>query len=145
MRHTPRLAFLTLLLVLSLVAAPTRSFAGEDADQRAISEHSDPCSFFRAQAYGRGLEHFATEMLWACEAIAIRRAADITLSERLIAVELALARYRAAIIETGSTSFARDRVRDLDSGHIGASESTRAQLAESTGMFAALEAVRSGF
>jgi hypothetical protein len=61
-------------------------------------EPSNLCGFFRDQAWGKGIGHYATEMLWACEAIAARRGAGLPLGDRLEAVESALARYHAAVV-----------------------------------------------
>lgn len=129
---------------LAILAGPGR--AGEDrVAPGTVTVQSDACGFFRAQAYGRGLEHFATEMLWACEAIARRKAADMPLSDRLRAVELALLRYQEEVVAASSAAFRADRARQYDTGYIGTGETIKAQIAESTGMLAALEAIRSGF
>ncbi len=135
---------LAFALVLALGPAP--GWATEDRDERPdTTVQSDTCSFFRAQAFGRGLDHFSTEMLWACEAVEQRRAAEMDLSERMVAVDLALQRYQAAVVAAGSAAFARDRARQHDTGHIGTGDRTKAQIAETTGMLAALEAIRTGF
>lgn len=145
MHHVVRLQTLRRVLLASAVLlAPAPTTAGEDATGRE-GVRSDPCGFFRGQAYGRGLEDPATEMLWACETIASRRAAEMTLSERLVAVELALERYRTAVVEAGAAAFARNRADDYGSGYFGAGDAAKADLAESTGMTAALDAIRAGF
>ena len=76
-------------------------------------------------------------MLWACETIAVRRAAGVPLGDRLEATEAALVRYRAAVIaeaagRAGGRAF-------------GISEADKAVLAESTGMLAALAGIAGGF
>lgn len=121
-------AFLALILALPALAA-------EDG----VNEPSDPCGFYRTRAYGQGLEHFSTEMLWACEAIAARRAAGIALGERMRAVELALERYRLAVVADASLRAPRDgRSRRAE-------EAALVEVAERTGTLAALEAIRAGF
>lgn len=118
----------------TLAAAAWLAAGGAAAGDAGVS---DPCSFFRAHAYGRGLTHFATEMLWACEAIRARREAEMEVGERLLAVEQALERYRAAVIAAG---VAARGGRSWTGG-----DATRTALAETTGMLAALEAIRFGF
>lgn len=139
------------VLAAMLAAAPLQTqpaFAGEAAIAPADGVgtlRSDPCSFYRGQAYGRGLTHVSTEMLWACEAIAARRSADMTLSERLVAVDMALDRYREAVISAGAAAFSRERGRLTESAAFGSGDAVKAALAESTGVSAALDAVRDGF
>ncbi len=143
-----RPVFASLFAALVSCGAPSSASAGEGttpAQSARVSSQSDPCVFFRSQAYGRGLSHFATEMLWACEAVARRRAADMTLSERMLAVELALARYHAEVVSAGRSSSAPSRARDMDIGYVTTSEGLKARIAESTGTLAALEAIRLGF
>jgi hypothetical protein len=118
---------------------------GEAIEPVAPSQRSDPCGFYRAQAFGRGLDHFSTEMLWACEAIVARRDADMALGERLAAVELALERYRLAVIAEGAAAFARSRSRVARSAVVTTADTSKAALAESTGALAALESVRAGY
>lgn len=150
--QTPRIApgfaplFVATLAALSAVCAPAR--AGEDATTVAaqsspvVAVVSDPCGFFRGQAYGRGITHFATEMLWACEEIAARRSVHMALSERLTAVDLALERYRAAVVEAGAAGHVQGR----SSVHaFGPGETAKRRIADETGMMAALEAIRTGF
>jgi len=150
MRHAtfpnPRAA----LVVLAVALAPAgAAWAGEVApatDPRpaqtvTAGSAGDPCTFYRTQAFGRGLEHFASEMLWACEAIAARRGGAIPLSERLDAMAGALERYRSALIEAGRQGYLRDR----EAGLLGLNEADKRELAERTGTLAALEAIRSGY
>jgi hypothetical protein len=113
------------LAALALASAPPAA-AGESAAA------AKPCGFFRSQAYGKGIGHFATEMLWACETIAVRRAAAVPLGDRLEATDAALARYREAVIAAAS----RARFR---SGGFG--ETDKAALAEATGALTALSAI----
>lgn len=129
MRHVP-LARCVLLVFLAL-AGPVL----------AEGTQSEPCGFYRTQAFGRGLDHFASEMLWACEAIETRRQAAVPLSERLTAAAGALERYRAALIEAGRAGFLHDR----EAGLLGLSELAKRDLAERTGTLAALEAISTGY
>jgi hypothetical protein len=138
MRRPTRLAIPAFLAAFAL-GVPAAAFDGGEP-----SRTSDPCGFFRSQAYGRGIEHYATEMLWACEAIAGRREREQELSLRLEAVELALERYREAVVAAGSGVFAGG-VRTARAPTFGPSDAEKAELAESTGMLAALEAIRAGF
>ena len=126
---------------------PTRSCLAALALACALPAHSGEtlasleaataCGFFQGQAYGKGLAHFATEMLWACETIAIRRASGVQLGDRLAATEAALARYREAVIAGAAVR---------PHGHaFGLSENEKAVLAESTGALAALEGISVGF
>jgi hypothetical protein len=120
------------LAALALICA-LPALAGE-APPRA--EGAQACGFFRNQAYGKGLGHFATEMLWACEAIARRRAAAMPLGDRLEATDAALARYREAV------------VAEAGRGHFrpgGFTEADKATLAEATGALTALAAISAGF
>jgi hypothetical protein len=134
----------TLCCGLLLIATGIFARAGEPAEtlpvQRALG--SDPCGFYRGQAYGRGIGHMATEMLWACEAISARRTAGMPLGDRLLAVELALERYRAAVISAGQAAFARDRRLGLEGRQ---RDHAKHEIAEHTGALAALEAIRAGF
>jgi hypothetical protein len=136
-----------LAALLALVAAVGAAPAGEALDGPTVQHglRSDPCSFYRGQAYGRGLEHFSTEMLWACEAIAARRAAEMELSERLHAVERALERYRQALVAEGGAAFARSRIGPPRSVALGPGDAVKAALAETSGALEALATVRSGF
>ncbi len=145
-----RFASLGRQFALSLAVAawlgPGPAAAGEDASPPGgLVAASDPCGFYRGQAYGRGLMHYATEMLWACETIQARHAAEMSLSARLLAAEAALERYRTAVIATGAAVFARERAARPGQMRLGAGEEAKAALAESTGTLAALEAIRAGF
>lgn len=136
MRHYSPVRHATLMLVAcAALALPSR------ADEITASTHGEPCTFYRTQAFGRGLDHFASEMLWACEAIETRRRAAMPLTERLDAVAGALDRYRDALIEAGRDRYRRDR----ESGLLGLNETAKRDLAERTGTLAALEAIRSGY
>jgi hypothetical protein len=83
------------LLVALVLTLPTPA-AAEGARAATGLMRSDPCGFFRAEASGRGIGHFTTAMLWACEAAANRRRAGLPLGPRLAAAEAALERYRWA-------------------------------------------------
>ncbi len=134
------------LLGLLIALFPLLAGAGENGvSPTTATVPSDPCGFYRSQAFGRGLTHYATEMLWACEAIQARRVADMALSDRMLAVEFALERYREAVIAAGAADFTRQRSRMSATGYFGADEAAKAEIAENTGMLAALEAIRSGF
>jgi hypothetical protein len=141
MRPLPLIAF------LAAAAATGAASGGETVTSGAApaGATSDPCGFYRSQAYGRGLAHYATDMLWACETITARRWADMTLGARLEAVDLALERYRAAVVAAGVATFATGRAAGPASGRLGADDEHKAALAESSGALTALEAVRGGF
>lgn len=81
---------------LALLSAPAAGAAGPTL---VALEPADPCSFFRDVAWGQGIAHLTTEMLWACDAIADRNRAGIPLGARLEGVEAALARYQQAVAE----------------------------------------------
>jgi hypothetical protein len=136
----PGALFCGLLLIAAGFGVRAGEPAAPETAQPAVA--SDPCGFYRGQAYGRGIGHMATEMLWACEAISARRAAGMPLGDRLLAVELALERYRAAVISAGQAAFARDRRHGLDGGK---REAAKREIAEHTGALAALDAIRAGF
>lgn len=103
---------------------------------------SDPCAFFRSRAWGKGLDDPATEMFWACEAIVARRAADIPLSDRLAAAEAALERFRGAVHDASAEAFV-NRTRGFAT--LGLAPSRERDLAEASGVIAALEAIRERF
>jgi hypothetical protein len=132
------------LLAAAILVLGTAASAG-DAGAAGAREGraSDPCSFYRMEAYGKGLEHYATEVVWACEVVAERREAGMPLSDRMKAVAFALERYRAALVEANRRGFAH-RPGPGD-GWREARERAREALAEEAGMLAALEAIRSGF
>lgn len=130
------------LLAAALLAAGSVS-AGDAGGAPIEGQASDPCSFYRLEAWGKGLEHYATEVVWACEVVAERRGAGMPLSDRMKAVAFALERYRSALVEANRRGFAH-RPGPGD-GWREARERGRAALAEETGMLAALEAIRSGF
>lgn len=127
------------LLAASLLASPV------SAQQAAVLRPptADPCAFHRAQAYGRGLDHFATEMLWACEAVAARRAAAMPLPAPLAAAEFALRLYREAVVAEASAAFPRRRAEGAP--RLGLDDTAKVRLAETTGALAALDAARAGF
>jgi hypothetical protein len=110
-------------LVLALPLLAGAPAAGGERLQSTL-QPSSSCGFFRDQAWGKGIGHFATEMLWACEAIAVRRGAGLPLGDRLEAVDLALARYHDAVVA---------RPEDAP------------DLARTTGALDALQAVAAGF
>jgi hypothetical protein len=142
MADAPHRIALACAMILCLCGAAVAGDAGPRGTA-AEGQSSDPCSFYRHEAYGKGLEHFATEVVWACEAVAERRGAGMPLSDRMRAVEFALERYREAVVAANRRGFAHrpgpgDGWRD-------ARERTREALAAETGILAALEAIRAGF
>jgi hypothetical protein len=142
MPHVPlRAAF----LAAAILASGPAALAGDARPPGAADagRASDPCSFYRLEAYGKGLEHYATEVVWACEAIAARRAAGMPLGDRMEAVAFALDRYREALVAADRTGFAHRP--GPGAGWREARERARAALAEETGMLAALEGIRAGF
>ena len=122
------------IVLLTLTAGLAR--AGDDAP-RALADRAHPCTFYRGQAHRMGVAHFATEMLWACEAIAARRAAGMALSDRLLATEFALSAYRQAV--------AADREDGERRSYLSMSEVRKREIAEQTGVLAALQAISEGF
>jgi hypothetical protein len=106
---------------------------------------SDPCVFFRGQAFDKALSDYTREMLWACEEIARRRAARIPLGDRLEATAAMLDAYREAIIAAGSEAFVRNRRAGLPPWALGLSDDEKYAIADATGALLALEAIRLGF
>jgi len=111
------------LLLAAALALPSLAAPGERPRPSTLSP-SSPCAFFRDRAYGKGLDHPATAMLWACEAIALRRGAGMPLGDRLEVVDLALGRYRAGVV---------------------AAPANEAAVAATSGVLAALDAIAAGF
>ncbi len=120
---------------------PARADAGTTA--RIGSASGDPCRFFRGRAFGKGVDHYATEMLWVCNAIAERRRAAMPLSDRLQATEAALENYRQGVVS--ATVADLDRRRRARERRLGLSEEDTLRIAEESGALIALDAVRSGF
>jgi hypothetical protein len=143
-----RAAAAGLILALAVVASgPAASepaapgTATADAAQDAAL--AELCGYYRGQARGQGLHHYTTEALWACEALAARRAAGMPLSDRMLAVAHALEQFREAMDEERAARYPR-------TGGPGvplrvARERAREIVAEESGILAALEAVRTGF
>lgn len=123
------------VLATALAAPPAR---GGEAGQLVATGPIHPCTFFRGQAHRVGMTHFATEMVWACEEIVFRRAAGVALSDRLLATEAALVAYRQAFDAARRAGREAGRPADLSDGR-------RHELAETTGVLAALEAISGGF
>jgi hypothetical protein len=140
-------AFLARAAVLAILvlttSIPTSPAAAQAQRVTAGIAHSDPCQFYRGRAWSRGITHYTTEMVWTCEAIARRRAASLPLGERLREAEGALERFRAAVVEAGSSEFAR--VRSEDQGHFVLGAHTQDEIAARTGVLSALESIRAGF
>ncbi len=136
-------------LILSLLLVRADGALAEEAAPSPIRlvalEASDTCGFFRSQAYGQGLTHFSIEMLWACEAIAERRSARMPLDSRLAAADEALRRYHAAMGDLARLATAERRRLGWNAPIQPLSQERRAEIAEETGVFAALEAIRAGY
>lgn len=142
-RPIARIAF-----AIWLATAPAHpAAAGEEAaaTDAATRQVPDPCGFYRTQAYGRGLDHFLTEMLWVCEAIEARRRADLPMSDRMVAAEQALERYRLALVEATAARIASIRTRQAGVRRLDPADAIKASLADSTGVLATLEAMRYGY
>jgi hypothetical protein len=129
-------------VVAGLAVDPSPAMAEGDPVP-AAARSVDPCAFFRQRMRGHGLDHWWVEVVWACQEVTRRRAAGMAMSDRLLAVEFALARFREAVSRDRAERVARPGPRG---------ESFRAEqaaaverLAEETGMLAALEGIRQGF
>ena len=127
------LVFLAVLLNGSVVFSETQS---NDAS-------SDPCGFYHGRAHGKGIDHYTTEMLWVCRAIAARRAAAMPVGDRLRATEAAFESYRSEVVAASVQDFARKQ--DGLTRRLGLSEDDMQRIADRTGVLLALEAVRGGF
>ena len=136
LRHAPLLA----ALLAAWLAGP--ALAGEKASADAALRVGDPCRFFRGQAYKRAIDDFATEMLVACEVIARRRAADVPLSDRLIATEAMLETYREAVLAARPETFDGNGTLRWE---LGLTAAQKHAIADETGVLLALEAIRHGF
>lgn len=123
------------------LAVDTTAPAAQDQPEGTV--RSDPCHFYRARAWGQGIGDYTTEMLWACEAIAARRAAAVPLGPRLQAMANALDQFRDALVDAGSATFATSR--NVHSRNLGVSRRAQHEIAERTGVLAALEAIQTGF
>jgi hypothetical protein len=134
---------LVLAFMLVVMVSPADPSAAQAQPVAAGLAQSDPCQFYRGRAWGRGITHYTTEMLWACEAITRRRAASVPLGDRLEAAEAALERFRAAVIETSSIEYAGARSGNL--GYFSLSAREQEQIAVRTGAIAALDTIRTGF
>lgn len=137
-----RRALAIVLLAVQVIAAPPPAVAQSSPLAVGLAP-SDPCHFYRGRAWGQGIGHYTTEMLWACEAIAVRRAAAIPLSDRLQATEAALDRFREAVILEGGAAF--ERSRRLQLRYLGVSPADEREIAERVGVLAALDDIRAGF
>jgi hypothetical protein len=127
--------------------ASTAASAEPQADRLVgqMAQETDPCRFFRGQALAQGIADYAREMLWACEEISRRRAAQIPLGDRLEATGYRLDAYRAAILAAGSAAFARGGQPGLPPRLFGLSDDEKLAIADATGTLLALEAIRHGF
>ncbi len=135
------------LILPLLTACVTGAQAQEAASpvRFVVLEASDSCGFFRGQAYGRELADYSTEMLWVCEIISRRRAADAPLGAPLAACENALERYRLAITDLTRLATAERRRLGWNAPIRPLSEERRTEIAEETGALDALAAIRAGF
>lgn len=140
MRQARPIGLPALIAALAALVAPCAHAADRVPVRQlvAVQGSTHPCTFYRGQAYRMGMTHYATEMLWACEEIAARRAAGMPLSDRLLATEHALLAYREALSE------ARQGGGEAGS-HLSMSEARKRAIAETTGVLAALEAISGGF
>jgi hypothetical protein len=129
----------------ALVAAPAA--AGERADDGRASalRHTDPCTFYRSQAWQKGLDHFAQDMLWSCEVINRRRSVGMPLSDRLRAAEAALDVYRAEVVRRARLRFREDRARGADPFHRRITDDEKRRIAAETGALKALAALSTGY
>lgn len=135
-------------LILSLLTVCATGAPAQEAASPVrfdVLDASDPCGFFRDQAYGRDLADYSSEMLWACEAISRRRAADMPLGPRLAVCERALERYRLAIADLARLVMAERRRLGWNAPIRPLSDERRTEIAAETGALAALKAIRSGF
>jgi len=137
-----RRALAVVALAAQAVAVPLPA-ATQTAPVAVGLAPSDPCAFFRGRAWGQGIAHYTTEMLWACEAIAVRHAAAMPLSERLRETEAALDRFRDAVVLAGGAAF--ERSRRLQLRYLGVSPADEREIAERVGVLAALDDIRAGF
>jgi hypothetical protein len=144
MRQAIGIATLLFSCLVALAAAPRVAASDRLEPVRQLvatdAHASHPCTFYRSQAHRKGVTHFATEMHWACEAIVARRSAGMTLSDRLLATEHALIRYREALTEAAS-----DRTAGTRTSLMSISDERKHQIAEESGLLVALEAISGGF
>lgn len=140
-RSFPEVFVLAFMVVVMVI--PADPAAAQAQPVAAGLAQSDPCQFYRGRAWGRGITHYTTEMLWACEAITRRRAASVPLGDRLEEAEAALERFRAEVIETSSAGYARSQSGDRSYFTLSATE--QEEIAVRTGAIAALDTIRTGF
>lgn len=131
------LAGILLLGLLTLPVLPAPPAQAQQAPPQLVPAEGamHPCTFFRSQAQRMAITHFLTEMHWACQEIAARRAAGMPLTDRLIAAEGALIAFREAVTAA----------RTQTGTHLSLNEARKRELAETTGALAALEAISTGF
>lgn len=134
-----------LFLLAGLMASGV--WAGEtgqpDLPAKGPEQVSDTCGFYRGTAFGKGLTHFATEMLWTCEAIEQRRRAGMRLSAELANAEQRLETYRQAVVKASVSDLGHARQERRI--QLGINEAQKYALAESTGALEALAEIRQGF
>ncbi|MEM8570880.1 MAG: hypothetical protein AAGG56_08205 [Pseudomonadota bacterium] len=133
-------------MLLANFIASTSAVAGTDlGSSDAPQVKSDPCLFYRSQAWRQGVSHYAQEMLLSCEAITNRRQAGIELSDRLLAAEHALKEYRSRVIARAVRHYRSDEMPRSDTGHHRVSEEEKRKIAEESGVLLAMEGLSSGF
>jgi hypothetical protein len=142
-RRSPmRLALLAFLMLAAGGPAPAAAET-ETQPVAARSNGADPCNFYRVRARGKGINHYLTEVVWACEMVVQRRETGVGMSERMVAVEFALEQYREALVEDRRNPRVPAGLRGT--ALRAAQEAERDRIAEESGMLAALEAIRLGF
>ncbi len=118
-----------------------------DGPEATVSVYApgDDCGFFRDQAADQALTHYSQDMLWACEAIARRRAAGMLLGDRLLATQAMLATYRDAVRAAGADAFVRKGREGLPPWMLSLSADEKYRIADATGALLVIEAIRDGF
>lgn len=132
------------ILLAAVLSFPAPSGRAEDAARPVVLttlKPSDPCSFFRGQAWGQGLKHFSHEMLWSCEAIEARRGAGIALSERLDVAARALDAYRTALVAAAAREFRDLRAAGDSAATMRVSPTEKTRIAQETGALDAIAAL----
>jgi hypothetical protein len=132
------------ILLAAVLSVPAPSGRAEDAAQPVVLmslKPSDPCSFFRGQAWGQGLNHFSQDMLWSCEAIEARRGAGIALSDPLDIVASALDAYRTALVAAAGREFRNLRAAGGSAAIMQVSPTEKTRIAQETGALDAIAAL----
>lgn len=144
-----RLAAVFCLTLPLAAAGPDQIRAGDRDVARPIAaratQPADSCSFYRGQAWGKGLAHFSQEMLWTCEAIAARRQAGFALSDRLAVAATALEAFRATLLADANQGFREARASGRDPFAREMSNAEKEAIARATGALDALAQLSGGF